>query len=201
MLIDFSPVDRHEMQMLEFSKQFSLADMKAATNASIDWIQDIIKDMSDAQMTFLPYDPDADDPHAIEGEEKIGWSLAHLVVHVTASAEEGAAFSSILARGIPYPKEPRLRYETNWHTVTTKTQAVQRLEESRRMRLAYLDTWPDAPHLDVYRESSERSIEKFGYINAAASFLGSLKHEWGHYDQFREVARQAREAFAAAATS
>lgn len=198
MLIDFSPVDRHEMQLLEFSKQFSLADMKAATNASIDWIQDIIKDMSDAQMTFLPYDPDADDPHAVAGEEKIGWSLAHLVVHVTASAEEGAAFSSILARGIPYPKEPRLRYETNWHTVTTKAQAVQRLEESRRMRLTYLDTWPDAPHLEVYRESSERSIEKFGYINAAASFLGSLKHESGHYDQFREVARQAREAFAAA---
>jgi hypothetical protein len=197
-LIDFSPVDRHEMQMLEFSKQFSLADLKAATNASIDLILNIIKDMSDAQMTFLPYDPDADDPHAVEGEEKIGWSLAHLVVHVTASAEEGAAFSSILARGIPYPKEPRLRYETNWHTVTTKAQAVQRLEESRRIRLAYLDTWPDAPHLDVYRESSERSIEKFGYINGPASFLSSLKHEWGHYDQFREVARQAREAFAAA---
>jgi hypothetical protein len=197
-LIDFSPVDRHEMQMLEFSKQFSLADLKAATNASIDWILDIIKDMSDAQMTFLPYDPEANDPYAVEGEEKIGWSLAHLVVHVTASAEEGAAFSSILARGIPYPKEPRLRYETNWHTVTSKAQAVQRLQESRRIRLAYLDTWPDAPHLDVYRQSSEQSIEKFGYINGPASFLGSLKHEAGHYDQFREVARQAREAFAAA---
>jgi hypothetical protein len=200
-LIDFSPVDRHEVQMLEFSKAYSVADLKAATHASIDFMLDIIKDMSDAQMTFLPYDPAADDPHAVEGEEKIGWSLAHLVVHVTASAEEGAAFSSILARGIPYPKEPRLRYETNWHTVTTKAQAVQRLEESRRMRLAYLDTWPDAPHLDVYRESSERSIEKFGYINGTASFLSSLKHEWGHYDQFREVARQAREAFSPASTS
>ncbi len=197
MLIDFSPVDRHEMQLLEFSKSYSVADLKAATHASIDLIVDIIKDMSDAQMTFLPYDPDADDPHAIEGEEKIGWSLAHLVVHVTASAEEGAAFSSVLARGIPYPKEPRLRYETNWHTVTSTAQTLQRLEESRRIRLAYLDTWPDAPHLDVFRQASEQSIEKFGYINAPASFLGSLKHEAGHYDQFREVARQAREAFAA----
>lgn len=198
MLIDFSPVDRHEMQMLEFSKSFSVADLKAATNASINLILDIIRDMSDAQMTFLPFDPDADDPHAVEGEEKIGWSLAHLVVHVTASSEEGAAFSSILARGIPYPKEPRLRYETNWHTVTTKAQAIQRLEESRRIRLAYLDTWPDAPHLDVYRQSSPQSIEKFGYTNAPASFLSSLKHEAGHYDQFREVARQSRAAFAPA---
>lgn len=200
MLIDFSPVERGDVKMLEFSKQFTIADLKAATNASIDTILEFIQGMSDAQMTFLPFDPDADDPHAVEGEEKIGWSLAHLIVHVTATAEEGAAFSSILARGIPYPKEPRLRYETNWHTVTTKTQALQRLEESRRIRLAYLDTWPDSPHLDVYREASEKSIEKFGHINAPSSFMSSLKHEWGHFAQFREVRRQAIEAFAPAST-
>jgi hypothetical protein len=199
-LIDFSLVERGDVKMLEFSQQFSLADMKAATNASIDTILDIIKDMSDDQMTFLPFDPDADDPHAVEGEEKIGWSLAHLVVHVTATSEEGAAFSSILARGIPYPKEPRLRYETNWHTVTSKAQAIQRLEESRRIRLAYIDTWPDTPFLDTFREMSEKAIEKVGYLNGPASFLSSLKHEWGHFAQFREVRRQAIEAFAPAGT-
>jgi DinB family protein len=197
-LIDFSPVERGDVKMLEFSKQFSVAGLKAATNASIDTILEIIQDMSDAQMTFLPVDPDADDPHAVEGEEKIGWSLAHLVVHITATAEEGAALSSILARGISYPKEPRLRYETNWHTVTTKTQTIQRLEESRRIRLSYLDTWPDSPHLDTYRELSEKAIEKFGILNAPATFLNSLKHEWGHFAQFREVRRQAIEAFAPA---
>jgi len=195
-LIDFSPVERGDIKLSDLARQFTVADLKAATNASIDTILAIIQDMSDEQMTFLPFDPDADDPHAIPGEEKIGWSLAHLVVHVTASSEEGAAFSSILARGIPYPREPRLRYETNWQTVTTRAQAIQRLEESRRIRLAYLDTWPDEPFLDVYRETSERSIEKHGHMNAPASFLSSLKHEWGHFAQFREVARQAREAFA-----
>ncbi len=117
---------------------------------------------------------------------------------MTASSEENATFSSILARGIPYPKEPRLRYETNWHTVTTKAQCIQRLEESRRIRLAYLDTWPDEPNLDVYRELSERAVEKLGYLNAPATFLSGLKHEWGHFDQFREVARQAQIAFQAA---
>jgi hypothetical protein len=198
-LIDFAPIERGELKMLEYSRQFTLDDLKAATHASIDTILEIIQDMSDEQMTFLPYDPDANDPYAVPGEEHIGWSLAHLVVHVTASSEESAAFSSILARGIPYPKEPRLRYETNWHTVTTKAQAIQRLEESRRIRLAYLDTWPDEPHLDVYRELSERAFEKVGYMNAPATFLSGLKHEWGHFAQFREVARQAREAFTAAA--
>jgi hypothetical protein len=193
-LIDFSPVNRGEIKMLEFARQFTLADLRAATNASIDTILNIIQDMSDEQMTFLPHDPEANDPYAVSGEEHIGWSLAHLVVHVTASSEENAAFSSLLARGIAYPREPRLRYETNWHTVTTKAQCVQRLEESRRIRLAYLDTWPDEPFLDVYRQQSEQAIEKHGYMNAPATFLNGLKHEWGHFDQFREVARQARAA-------
>jgi hypothetical protein len=196
--MDFSPVNNGEMKMLEFSRRFTIADLKAATNASIDFMLDVIKDMNDAQVTFIPDDPHAHDPHAVPGEEHIGWSLAHLIVHVTASSEEGAAYSSILARGIPYPREPRLRYETNWHTVTTKAECIQRLEESRRIRLAYLDTWPDNPKLDVYRELSERALEILGPLNAPAVFLNSLKHEYAHHEQFLEVARQAREAVAAA---
>lgn len=198
MLIDFSPVNNGEMKMLEYSRRFSVTDLKAATHASIDFILGIIRDMNDAQVTFIPYDPHANDPHAVPGEEHIGWSLAHLVVHVTATSEEGAAYSSILARGIPYPREPRLRYETNWHTVATQAECIQRLEESRRIRLAYLDTWPDNPHLDVYRGLSERALETLGPLNAPAAFLNSLKHEYGHHEQFLEVARQAREAVAAA---
>jgi DinB family protein len=196
-IIDFSPIDRNEIKWLEFAAPFTAADLKAATIASIDTILDIIKDLNDAQVIFLPDDQQADDPHAVPGEEHIGWSVAHLIVHTTASSEEGAAYSSWLARGIACPREPRPRYETNWHTVTTKAQCVQRLEESRRIRLAYLDTWPDQPHLDVYREVSERFLEKFGPMNAIASFLSGLKHECGHHDQMREAARQARGLIAA----
>lgn len=111
-------------------------------------------------------------------------------MHVTASTEEWAAYSSILARGIVYPADPRLRYETPWRDVTTKAQCIQRLEESRRMRLAYLDTWPDEPMLDVKRDLSPRFIERVGEINATAAFLFGLKHEIGHYDQFRDVRQQ-----------
>ncbi len=142
-------------------------------------------------MTFDPVDPLADDPYAKEGEEKIGWSIAHLVVHVTASSEEWAAYGSILARGIPYPREPRLRYETEWKTVTTKAQCVQRLEESRRMRLGYLDTFPDNPSLDTYREMSENFVKKFGQCNAVMAVLFGLMHEEGHFAQFRDVHDQA----------
>ncbi len=188
-MIDFSPVDNKEMQLLEFSKNFSLEDLHKATDESIDTLLDMISDCTDADIVFEPYDPEANDPHAVEGEEHIGWTLGHLIAHVTASSEEGAAFSSLLARGIPAKERPR--YETPWRDMNTKEKCIQRLEESRRMRHAYLDTWPDEPFLDVYRDVSERFIEVFGNLNAPAAFLFGLKHEIGHYDQIREVKRQA----------
>ena len=194
MLIDFSPVANDEMTLLEFSRSIDVNILRAATNASIDTILDFIADADDAQITHIPYDPYANDPFAPPEEQHMGWSLAHLIVHVTASSEEWAAVSSILARGIPYTREPRLRYETNWKLITTREQALQRLEESRRMRLAYLDTWPDQPHLDILRDMSERFVEKHGQLNATAAYLHGLRHESGHFEQFRDAARQARDA-------
>lgn len=192
MLIDFSRVDRGELTLYDLSKDLTVAHLRAATIASLDTILDILGDADDSQIAHIPYDPDANDPYAPPELQHIGWSLAHLVVHVTASSEESAATASILARGIPYTREPRLRYETDWQTVTTRAQVMQRLEESRRMRLAYLDSFPDTPHLDVCRDVSERYLEKFGRMNAFSQFLQGLKHEVGHHDQFREAARQAR---------
>jgi hypothetical protein len=193
-LIDFSPLNNPELKLLEFSRQFTPADLRAATNASLDTILSIIADLNDAQVVFIPHDPDANDPHAVAGEEHIGWSIAHLVAHVTATSEESAAYSSVLARGIVYPREPRLRYETPWRTIVTRQQTLARLEESRRMRLAFIDAWPDEPHLDVLRELPPQALERLGQLNAPANFLSGLRHEQGHFDQFREVARQAREA-------
>lgn len=194
MLIDFSPVRAGELKVIDIAGNYTVEDLKAAASASIDWILALIAPMDDADITFDPVDPDADDPYAVAGEEKIGWSIAHLVVHVTASTEEWARYSQILASGLPYPAEPRLRYETPWKSVTTKAQCVQRLEESRRMRLALLDAWPDTPDLHIKRELSPRFVERVGEMNAPAAFLFGLMHEYGHYDQFKEVARQAAEA-------
>jgi hypothetical protein len=194
-MIDFSPVDKGELTLYELAQALRLtaADLRAATHASLDTLLAIIGDAGDAQLTHIPYDPEANDPYAPPEFQHVGWSLAHLVAHVTATSEEAAAIASILARGIPYTREPRLRYETEWQTITTRAQVVQRIAESRRIRAAYLDTFPDAPHLDVFRDTSERFAERHGKLNAIAQFLYGLKHELGHHDQFREAARQARE--------
>ena len=198
MSIDFAILEKENLKLMEFASRFSKENLRTAANESVDYLLSLVNDLTDADVTFDPVDENADDPHAVEGEENIGWSVAHLIAHTTSSTEEWAAYSSILARGVEYPAEPRLRYETPWKDLTTQAQVVQRLQESRRMRNAFLDTWPDAPFLDTKRDLSPRFIERFGDFNAPAAFLFGLKHELGHYGQIEEVKRQALAAHATA---
>ncbi len=189
--IDFAALSIEGSEPLEFAKHFSHSDLKFAVNAYLDAISDIVKDLNDAQLTFEPVDVEANDPDAkTTAESKMAWSIAHLVLHVTASLEEGAAFSSLLARGISI--DGRLRYEPDWRTVTTLKQVVERIEESRRMCLAYLETWADNPYLDTYRIFAPDSRLANTKMNAPASLLFGLKHLAGHLDQFRNTAEQAR---------
>ena len=192
-IIDFTPVRNKEKKLIDLWRDdnITIDDLRAATNESVDYLLSLIADLDDDDVTFDPEDPNANDPYAVEGEENIGWSVAHLIAHVTASSEEGAAFSSLLARGVEGVSE-RPRYETPWKDIKTKAALVQRLEESRRIRLAYLDTFPDEPHYDVYRVlSSDRSREYWGQLNAPATFLSGLSHEVGHYQQIIDAKEQA----------
>jgi hypothetical protein len=183
MLLDFSPIRNGQIKIGDFALTVDPTRLAEYTNASINRYRDAIAGLTDAQVTFIPQDPSA--------EGGIGWNVAHLLLHTTASAEEGAAISSILARGVGYPFEPRLRYEPEWTTFTTVRQCFQRLEESRRIRLSYLASWPERPFFDTYRILPEPAAERFGQINAVGSFLLGLSHEDGHFAQFTEAVRQA----------
>lgn len=199
-MIDFSPVENKTHKLIDLTHDLTVDDLRKLTNESIDYLLSLVVDLDDADVVFEPHDPDAHDPHAVEGEEHIGWNIAHLIAHVTASSEEDAAFSSLLARGVTVKDRPR--YETPWRDITTQAQVVQRLEESRRMRLAYLDTWPDEPKLDNVRAgTTERFDAYFGKLNAPASFLKGLHHEVQHYAQIVETRRQALAAKAQQTTS
>ncbi|MCY3833767.1 MAG: DinB family protein [Chloroflexi bacterium] len=198
-MIDFSPMRDGDVSYLEYAarEEIGPAELKRLSDESVDFLLGLLDGLTDADVVFDPEDPEADDPFAVEGEENIGWTLGHLVAHVTASSEEGAALSSLLARGVAASERPR--YETPWRDIRTVAHARQRLEESRRMRNAYLETWPDAPLLDVCRVVSERFTARFGEMNAPAAFLFGLSHEVGHYEQIEEVKRQALAARATAA--
>jgi hypothetical protein len=191
MRIDFTPLATKTVTPVEFAAQFGLTELRDAVNEYLDWLRTLVQEFNDEQLTFEPVDKTADDPFATSADEAhIAWTLAHLVLHVTASLEEGAAFSSLLARGVPIGG--RLRYEPEWRSTTTQQQVLQRIDESRRMVLAYLDTWPDQPHLDVYRIYDPNSKLATVKTNAPAALLGGLRHFDSHIDQFEDVAGQIR---------
>lgn len=194
MAIDYTPLYNGDVKWYDLAQDLTFEQLRDEVNRLYDETHAIIERNTDAQIAFLPYDPEANDPYAeTEAEKHIGWTLGHLVAHVTATNEEAAAFTSLLARGIP--QSGRIRTETPWEDVDTTDKALQRLEESRRIVLAYLDTLPDAPNLNTYREfSNERVQNYFGDINAPAAMLTGLSHHNEHMAQFREVERQAQEA-------
>ena len=192
-MIDFTPLQTDaSLKMEAYAKQFSKADIRAALSESVDTLHSLLEGLSDADVVFEPYDPQANDPFAPPDQQNIGWNIAHVVLHATASTEEYAAVGSVLGRGIAF--EGRLRYEPDWKTYTTVAQLRERLEESRKIRLAYFDALPQHPHEGVYRVISERYIEIFGQTDWRAAYLLGLMHEVGHYEQIREAARQAKQA-------
>ena len=69
-------------------------------------------------------------------------------------------------------------------------QCRQRLLESRRIRLASLDMWPDDPHLDVGTVYWDGS----GWVNAVGMFVWGLAHDDDHYRQMQKIVRQAHAA-------
>ena len=182
-MLDFTPIRNHSQTFAEFSQGLTKADLQKYTNEMIDTELDIIANATDADVVFLPVDPQAKDTFGKAEEQDLAWTLGHVVVHATASSEEAAATSSSLARGVAV--EGRSRYETPWETLKTVAQLQQRLEESRRIRLAFLETWPDEPHLDLIQELP------FGRFNAVSRFLTGLLHEDSHLEQLREIMRQA----------
>ena len=186
-MIDFSPVRAGEKTYADIAATLSKADLYTLTDEMIDTVREIIADATDEDVTFEPEDPEANDTFADNADVvDLPWNLGHVIVHITASSEESAALALTLARGLPV--EGRSRYETPWETVTTVAQVHQRLEESRRMRKAMLDAWPDQPHLDVTYTPYPRA----GAVNAVGRFILGLSHDDSHLGQLREIMRQGR---------
>ena len=192
-MLDFTPVREKKTTIAALARPLSRTDLARLTHEMVDTLLGIIEDATDADVVFQPKDPGASDPYAAnEALKNVSWTLGHVVVHATASAEEAAFLAAELARGVP--DHGRSRHETNWETVTTIAQCRARLEESRRMRLASLGMWPDSPHYG-------NLVEPFpgaGMRNCKARFIGGLAHDDSHVEQLREIIRQAKAARGAA---
>lgn len=171
----------------DLQTSYTRQDLIEATNEMVDTMLAMVKAVPDSYVTFQPFDPHAyDNAATTTGEVHMAWTLGHVIVHATASAEEHAANGATLARGVEI--NGRNRYETPWETVTTTAQLIHRLEESRRMRLAFLNAWPDEPHLDNFWRKRE---DRWGALNAIGYTLIGLKHDFDHLEQIAEIIRQA----------
>lgn len=188
-MLDFEAVRDKKITLAELVAGLTCDDLRDLTNEMVDTMLGLIADYADADVTFVPLDPDADDPFAEKEEEvRLAWTLGHVIVHTTASAEESAALAAELARGVE--NHGRSRYETPWGTVTTITQCHQRLEESRRIRLMSLAMWPDEPHLDKFYEPWSGAPQ----VNAVGRFVLGLMHDDAHVNQIAAIVRQAQAA-------
>jgi len=188
-MLDFTPVRKREKTMAQLGAELTKDDLRRLTNEMVETMLGMIAESQDADVQLVIEDPEANDTFAAsEADVGLSWTLGHVIVHTTASAEESAALATELARGVEF--HGRSRSEVPWQTVTTIAECRQRLEESRRMRLASLEMWPAQPHLDntyLPREGAEPT-------NAVMRFVNGLRHDDDHLAQIAEVVAQARAA-------
>lgn len=177
--VDFPAIVERRKSLPEQTTGITLDDLRTMASDLYDQLDANTAGLTDEQICFIPVDPDQDD--------EPGWNFAHVILHITASAEEGMALGSSLSRGVEFTG--RSRYEPDWETVTTAEQIGQRLAESRRMAFAFLETWPDEPHLDNTYEH-----DYFGPMNAVSHAILGLAHGKGQMAQVEEIVRQAKAA-------
>ena len=186
-MLDFESVRNDKITLTDLVASLTIEDLRRLTHEMVDKMQDLIVGCVDADVTFVPSDPEADDPFAEREEDiKLAWNLGHVIVHTTASAEESAALAAELARGVE--NHGRSRYETPWQTVTSIAQCRQRLEESRRMRQASLAMWPNQAHLD----NTYQPWKDAPQVNAVGRFVLGLMHDDSHLEQIGNIVKQAR---------
>jgi len=188
-MLAFQPLRDGKITFEELVAGLSRDDLRDLTCEMISTVMELIHDCVDVDVIFQPQDPEADDPYAAKPEEAaMPWTLGHVIVHITASAEESAALAAELARGVP--NHGRSRYEVPWQEMRSIEDCRHRLHESLRMRLASLDMWPDEPYLETACEAWKDGPQ----VNAAGRFVLGLLHSENHLEQIEDVVRQAREA-------
>ena len=188
-MLDFQAVRDKKTTIADLVGDLTLVDLRDLTNEMIDTILNLIVGCVDFDVTFEPLDPAANDPYAeLPQDVDLAWNLGHVIVHVTASSEESAALAVELARGVDF--HGRSRYEVPWQEMKSIKGCRGRLEESRRMRLASLEMWPDEPHLDTVHQTWSDGPQ----VNAVGRFVLGLMHEESHLGQLAEIVSQAHAA-------
>jgi hypothetical protein len=118
-MLDFSLVHDGQFTVKELVERegVTFEQLPSLTNEMIDRMLALIADCADGDVPFVPDDPDAEDTFADNADiVNLAWTLGHVIVHTTASAEESAFLAAELARGVEM-RAGRSRNEVPWQTV------------------------------------------------------------------------------------
>jgi hypothetical protein len=149
----------------------SVDDLRRLTEDLYDRLDSLCRRVDDAGVVAIPE----------KGSGEEAWTFGHAVLHLTATCEEGAARASMLARGAD--ASWRSRSEPDWRTLVTADAIRARVAESRRMVLAFFDTWPDVSHL----EREVTPIPALGAVNAIGIHLLGLMHAAEHLRHLNQL--------------
>lgn len=180
--IDFSAIRSGKATYADLISHISSKDLRPSTDKAFEAVRSSIASATDVVVTFVPHDPQSSE------EDERGWTLAHVIAHLTAVLEGDAALASVLARGVQIESGLRLLYETPWEEIQTVEQIQARLAESQRICHAYLDTWPEQPHLDT----TVTLGPLLGPMNAIGTHMFAIGHIFMHYEQLKDIIRQAK---------
>ena len=108
-MLDFTPVRTQKQTMAQLADGLTTADLRQLTNEMVDAMLGIIAESTDADVTADILDPQANDTFAATPDAVgLSWTLGHVIVHTTASAEESAALAADLARGVEFHEKDLL---------------------------------------------------------------------------------------------
>jgi len=78
-MLDFTPIREKKMTFKQLVSGLTIVDLRSLTNEMIDEQLRIISNCVDADVVFVPQDPEADDPYAEnEDEVALAWTLGHI---------------------------------------------------------------------------------------------------------------------------
>jgi hypothetical protein len=81
-MLDFTPVRNKEITMRDLVADLTVDDLGPLNDEMVDTMLDLIKDCTDADVIFVPEDPEAHDSYAAnEADVDLAWTLGHVVVH------------------------------------------------------------------------------------------------------------------------
>ncbi len=106
--IDFAAIRAGKSNVQDVADAFTLDDLRQAVEFSIHTMLMHIASCTDADVSFMSLDPEANEELRDANGERLGWNLSHVIVHATATGEASAFAALDLARGISFTRSVTL---------------------------------------------------------------------------------------------